>query len=60
MTKTPKTRRPPEKESKLLNLHLVAVEASPDQKPRIISDNGYPYTSQDFREFINILASQPN
>lgn len=30
-----------------------AREAYPGQKPRIISDNGSQYTSQDFREFIN-------
>jgi len=31
-----------------------AREAYPNQKPRIISDNGSQYTSQDFREFINL------
>ena len=30
-----------------------ARESYPNQKPRIISDNGSQYTSQDFREFIN-------
>lgn len=31
-----------------------AREAHPDQNPRIISDNGSQFTSQDFKEFINI------
>ena len=31
-----------------------AREAYPNQKPRIISDNGPQFVSQDFKEFINI------